>query len=118
MASAPITVPPLVAGDRLTLGEFLQRWAARPAIKRAELIGGIVYMPSPVSIEHGDIENLVATWLGVYAAATPGCAASNNATAVVAEDAPQPDVHLRLLPEVGGWSGAACPKRGPGTGHV
>src|SRR4029453_502015 len=60
------------------------------------------YMPSPVSAEHGDMENDVANWLGCYALATPGTRASNNATILVLGDAPQPDVHLRLLPEVGG----------------
>ena len=49
--------PPLQAGDRLTRAEFLERWEAMPQLKRAELIGGIVYMPSPVSRHHGRWEN-------------------------------------------------------------
>jgi hypothetical protein len=70
------SVPPLAAGDRLTREEFLRRWEAHPEIKKAELIGGIVYMSSPVSVDHGDMDNHVTTWLGVYAAGTPGCAVS------------------------------------------
>jgi hypothetical protein len=48
-------VPPLAAGDNLTREEFMRRWAAQPRIKLAELIDGVVYMPSPVSVEHGDL---------------------------------------------------------------
>jgi hypothetical protein len=95
-------IPPLVAGEKLTLREFLRRWEAMPELKRAELIRGVVYMPSPVGPEHGDSKNVVTTWIGVYAAATPGCRSSNNATTIVQGQSPQPDGHLRLLPEVGG----------------
>jgi hypothetical protein len=105
MATATeVRVPPLVAGDKLTREEFLRRWEAHPEIKNAELIGGIVYMASPVTLEHGDTHNDVGTWLGVYKAATPGTGASDNATSFLLDDAPQPDNHLRILPECGGGS--------------
>ncbi len=105
MATAvEIDVPPLVAGDKLTRDEFLRRWEAMPDVKFAELIGGIVYMPSPLSFRHADRDNNVGTWLGVYAASTPGCRASDNATCLVGDDAPQPDTHLRLLASHGGQS--------------
>lgn len=98
-------VPPLVRGDFLSREEFLHRWDAMSNVKRAELIRGVVYMPSPVSWEHGDTEQNVAAWLGVYKAATPGCAGANNATWLMREvDAPQPDTSLRILPEYGGQS--------------
>jgi Uma2 family endonuclease len=98
-------VPPLIPGDFLSRDEFLRRWEAMPWLKRAELIGGVVYMPSPVSTPHGWMENDVATWLGVYKAATPGCAAANNSTWLMSEDdAPQPDTSLCILPEYGGQS--------------
>lgn len=103
-------VPPLVAGDFLTRDEFLRRWEALPRLARAELIGGIVYMPSPVSLQHGGTENVVATWLGVYRAATPGCDAASNATWLMGEEAaPQPDTSLHILPEYGGQSGMQGP---------
>lgn len=102
MSVIETSTPPLKAGDHVTLSDFLQRWQAMPELKRAELIEGIVYMPSPVGVTHGDMENLLATWLGNYALATPGCTASNNATLIISGNSPQPDVHLRLLPEVGG----------------
>jgi Uma2 family endonuclease len=101
--------PPLVAGDYLQRDEFLHRWERTPEIARAELIHGVVYMPSPVTTQHGETENDVGTWLGVYRAATPGCAAANNATWLMGEDsAPQPDTSLRILPEHGGQSGVVA----------
>jgi hypothetical protein len=105
MATATeVRVPPLVAGDKLSREEFLRRWEAHPEIKNAELIGGIVYMSSPVTAEHGDTDNDVGTWLGAYKVATPGTAAGHNATALLLGDAPQPDVNLRVLPQFGGTS--------------
>jgi len=75
-----------------------------PEVKRAELIGGVVYMPSPVSVDHSDHDTLVIGWLSYYAARTSGCAAGNSGTWLMLEDAPQPDAHLRILPEYGGQS--------------
>lgn len=97
-------VAPLRAGDNLTRDEFLRRWEAEPRIKLAELIGGIVYMPSPVSVEHGDTDGDVGGWLSVYKAYTAGTASGRNTTSFMLEDSPQPDLNLRLLPEFGGGS--------------
>lgn len=99
-------VPPLRAGDQLTREEFLRRWNASPSIKRAELIEGIVYMPSPVSVEHGRMERWITGWLALYQAATPGTDGENNATSFMLEDTPQPDLNLRILRERGGGSWA------------
>lgn len=105
MATVAHEILPLEPGDRLSRGEFLRRWKAHPEIKKAELIGGIVYMASPVSIDHGEMDNNVGLWLGVYAAFTPGTKAGNNATALMLEEeATQPDSQLRILPEAGGQS--------------
>jgi hypothetical protein len=41
-------IPPLEPGDRLSRDEFERRFAAMPKLKKAELIEGVVYMPSPV----------------------------------------------------------------------
>ena len=46
--AAPVLLPPLHDGDRLTSDEFIRRWEAMPDLKHAELIDGIVQMPSPV----------------------------------------------------------------------
>ncbi len=43
---------PLENGARLSRVEFERRYTAMPQIKKAELIEGVVFMPSPVRIEH------------------------------------------------------------------
>jgi Uma2 family endonuclease len=105
MATVDERVPELVPGALLSRNEFMRRWEAMPHVKRAELIRGVVYMPSPLSREHGSTDLDVAAWLGVYKAATPGCEGLCNATWLMGEeDAPQPDTSLRILPEYGGQS--------------
>src|SRR5205823_179022 len=104
MATVEEKVLPLYPGQRLPREEFLRRWEALPDLKFAELIGGMVYMPSPLSLEHGWMDSRVATWLGVYVAATPGCESASNATWLLMTDAPQPDQALQILPEYGGKS--------------
>src|SRR5439155_972014 len=37
--------------------EFLRRWEAHPEINKAELIGGTVFMPSPLSVEHAVMDS-------------------------------------------------------------
>jgi len=101
---ATVEVPPLDTGDKLTREEFLRRWEAHPEIKNAELIGGIVYMASPVSVEHGDMDGEVGGWLYTYKVATPGTASGHSITSFLLEDTPQPDWNLRILPEYGGSS--------------
>lgn len=98
-------LPPLESGDRLGAAEFLRRYEEMPEVKKAELIEGIVYMPSPVRLVHAEPDNLIQGWLSVYAARTPGTRAAGNATVRLdAENVPQPDALLRLLPECGGQS--------------
>jgi hypothetical protein len=97
-------VPPLSAGDYLTRKEFMRRWEEQPGTKFAELIGGVVYMPSPLAVDHGDSDNDAGTWIGVYKAATQGTAAGQNETTYLLEDVVQPDLNLRILPEYGGSS--------------
>src|SRR5579884_567609 len=96
------TVPPLRMGDVLTQEEFLRRWEAMPELKFAELIGGVVYMPSPLGFGHGRTDFHVAGWLGVYAAATPGVEGCNDATWIMGRDVPQPDTSLFVTQEYGG----------------
>ena len=102
---------PLYAGQRLKREEFLRRWEAMPELKNAELIGGLVYMPSPVSRAHRSYELLLHSWLGRYVERTPGCDGGSNGTWLMLEDSPQPDADLIILPEYGGQScveGAYC----------
>jgi hypothetical protein len=80
----------LVTGARLTREEFLHEWETQPVIKQAELIEGSVYMPSPVSREHGCMHAAVISWLWRYAQATPGCECGDNTTWLMLESAPSP----------------------------
>ena len=50
----PHVLPPLVAGQRLDQPTFHERYEAMPPETRAELIGGVVHMPSPLSDDHGE----------------------------------------------------------------
>lgn len=103
--AAPVLPPRLRDGDRLTREEFLRRWEQMPELKRAELIDGIVYMPSPVSNIHDDFHFRLSYWLGSYVAATPGCRAGIAGTWLMSPDsAPQPDLALKIDPECGGQS--------------
>jgi Uma2 family endonuclease len=101
-----IDIPPLTSGDRLTRREFERRYEAMPEKFKAELIEGVVYVASPVRYaSHGAPHTHVTTWLGVYCAATPGIGLADNATVRLDPfNEPQPDLLLRLEPEVGGRS--------------
>ena len=112
-SGGPGTVPPprapdpqaptLENGDRLTRCEFERRYALRPDLKKAQLIEGVVYMPSPVGIVHAETHSAIHAVLAVYAASTPGVRIADNATVRLdLENEPQPDVLLRIEPAGGG----------------
>ena len=102
----PTAPPPLSSGDRLTRREFERRYNAMPSIRKAELIEGVVYMPTPVHYEgHGEPHSQVMTWLGTYCAATRGVGLGDNATVRLdIDNEVQPDAFLRLEPATGGRS--------------
>jgi Uma2 family endonuclease len=97
-------IPPLENGDRLSRTEFERRYDAMPHLKKAELIEGIVYMPSPVRLrQHGEPHSYLMGWLVVYKAATPGVRVGDNTTARLdLDNEPQPDGSLLIDPECGG----------------
>jgi Uma2 family endonuclease len=99
-------VPILQAGDRLTRTEFERRYRAMSHVKKAELIEGVVYMPSPVSHgDHGRPHHDLNGWLFVYRTATPGVDGGDNSTVRLdADNELQPDGLLRLPVEQGGQS--------------
>ncbi|MGO4885594.1 MAG: Uma2 family endonuclease [Bryobacteraceae bacterium] len=109
MLSPLVSPPGLVTGDRLTVEEFLRRWEQLPDLKNAELIDGVVYVSSPLSLEHSRLDTRIIVWLDYYAQATPGCDNGNNGTWLMAGSAPQPDADLCILPSHGGQSGNAGP---------
>jgi Uma2 family endonuclease len=106
MVPEPEGVPPLCPGDRLSRAEFERRYMAMPEVKKAELIEGVVYMPSPVSHKnHSGPHFLVVAWLAHYVETTPGVEGGDNGTLRLdLENEPQPDAFLRILPEFGGQS--------------
>ncbi len=105
MPATDISVKPLVDGERMSREEFIGRWELLPEVKLAELIRGVVYMPSPVSRPHGWTDGDAGYWLNQYAYNTPGCRVLHNATWLMRDDVPQPDVALCILPEYSGQSG-------------
>ena len=97
--------PQLMPGMHLNCDEFLERWYAIPDLKYAELINGVVHMPSPVSHNHGRNDYRIAEWTAGYLALTPGIEGMLNTTWLMGEkNAPQPDLSLRILPGYGGQS--------------
>ena len=97
--------PALRSGDRLARSEFERRYALRPDLEKAELIEGIVRMPSPVSLAHSGPHAMIQGVLLVYSAFTPGVRCEDNATVRLDPDnEPQPDVLLRIEPDAGGQS--------------
>src|SRR5260221_7473909 len=96
-------IPPLENGDQLTREEFERRYEAMPNLKKAELIEGVVYMPSPVSVKHAGPHGDLVTWLGMYRAATPGADAGAEGTVRLdLSNEPQPDGVLFIEPACGG----------------
>ncbi len=102
----PAETLPLENGDRLTRREFERRYAARPDLKKAELIEGVVHMPSPVrAVGHSRPHATILWWLGTYGAATPGVWTDDNVTVRLDLDNDvQPDAMLSIDPDAGGRS--------------
>lgn len=90
---APVS---LESGDHLTREEFHSRYLARPDIKKAELIEGVVYVPSPVRFDrHAEQTGAVLLWLGTYAIRTPGVRFGSDGTLLLdGGNEPQPDAVL------------------------
>lgn len=89
-------VPPLESGDRLSRAEFERRYNAHPEITKAELIEGVVYVASPVRVrKHGKPHIYISTWIGTYAASTPGIDIADNSTfRLDVDNEPQPDISV------------------------
>jgi len=95
---------PLEPGDRLSRPEFERRYDAMPKLRKAELIEGVVFMPSPTRYKrHGRPDRHLGTWMGVYEAGTPGVLGASNATIRLdLDNEPQPDDALFIDPACGG----------------
>jgi len=101
------TIPRLQNGDTLDRDEFERRYHAMSGVKKAELIDGVVYLPSPVRTDvHGQPHALLAGWLVNYFAATPGLIISDNGSVRLdARNEPQPDLSLLVDRSQGGRHG-------------
>jgi Uma2 family endonuclease len=96
-------LPPLVDGERLDRRTFHERYEAMPPGTRAELIGGVVVMPSPVSKGHSRAVILLAGWLNRFERGVAGLSSGCDATTLLDDQAEvQPDLQLYVLPEYGG----------------
>ena len=86
-------------GDHLTRDEFHRRYLASPDIKKAELIDGVVYVPSPVWADlHGEPHGAIIGWLYAYRARNRSVRLLDNATVYLdaegIRDEVQPDACL------------------------
>jgi Uma2 family endonuclease len=105
-ASAAKSFPRVEAGDHLDQATFHERYKAMPPWFHAELIGGVVIVPSPLLPEHGEYHALVMGWLTQYWIRTPGTVARDNATVILGPSSePQPDGILIVDPARGGQTG-------------
>ena len=96
-------LPPLRHGERLTQPEFHRRYEAHPDGTKFELIGGVVYLTSPMRNPHGELSAALGTAFGNYVAATPGAQLFSDVTTILSAQAePQPDLVLRIRPSHGG----------------
>ncbi len=99
----PQVLPPLVAGQRLDQPTFHDRYAAMPEGTRAELVGGVVSMPSPLFDDHGGDDFDVCGWLYHYKRRTPGLRGVSNVSTILGEGSEvQPDLQLRIPSNLGG----------------
>jgi Uma2 family endonuclease len=100
----PDVIPPLENGDRLSRDEFERRYEAMPPGKKAELIEGVVHMPSPVTFEeHASPQFDLIGLFSVYRFSTPGVRGGDNATVRLdLDNEPQPDILLCIDPARGG----------------
>ena len=98
------TIPALQPGDRMLRDEFERLYHAMTDCKKAELIEGVVYVPSPARLRHhAEPHSHLNMLLAVYAASTPGTRVADNATdRLDMENEPQPDCMLFIEPERGG----------------
>lgn len=97
-------IPPLENGDRLTRPEFERRYEAMPGLKKAELIEGVVHVPSPGKFrKHSRPHASLMAWFTQYWTATPGVELGiDSSVRLDLDNMPQPDVLLLIPSEHGG----------------
>jgi len=74
-------IPPLEPGDQLERREFQRRYRAMPALKKAEQIDRVVFLPPPLWLqEHGEPPVTVLAWRRYDRAATSGVGGADITT--------------------------------------
>jgi len=95
----------LQTGDRMTREEFHRIYEQTPEDFKAELIGGIAYVSSPLKRTHGRNHLALGSLFFAYEGSTPGVESGDNNTVLLGDEGePQPDLFLRICPECGGQS--------------
>src|SRR5262249_40092990 len=90
-------------GDHLDQKTFHEHYEVMPEGFHAELIGGVVFVPSPVSPHHSLMHTRVLGWLTPYELATSGVLVLTGGSVILGpESEPQPDVAMIVEPERGG----------------
>ena len=62
--SSPSRPLPLENGEFMHASEFLRGYERMPQVKKAELIEGVFYMGSSVSVRHAKPDGIIQVWLG------------------------------------------------------
>jgi Uma2 family endonuclease len=89
----------------MTRAEFHRIYEKTPEGFQAELIGGIVYVSSPLKWRHSTNHLPLGSLFFAYEGNTPGVESGDNGTILLGEAGePQPDLYLRILAEFGGQS--------------
>jgi Uma2 family endonuclease len=81
----------------MTRQEFHRRYAARRDIRKAELIDGVVYVPSPLRGDyHGRPHALIMFWLGYYCMLVPELECMDSTTLLL-------DPSVEVQPDAALW---------------
>ncbi|MFN0096120.1 MAG: Uma2 family endonuclease [Dehalococcoidia bacterium] len=80
VAPALTRAMPLEAGMRLNREEFHALYLAHPEVRKAELIDGVVYAPSPVSRFHAPQHALISAWLCAFTIGDEALQCADNGT--------------------------------------
>src|SRR5262249_30104374 len=77
-------MPPILEnGDRMTQREFHRRYEEYPEDVKFELIGGVVYMTSPLRWRHGRYHPHLSGAFWLYQDGTPGVEVLDNTTMIL-----------------------------------
>ncbi len=98
-AAEPVVRPPLESGDRLNAPEFRRRYELRPDVHRAELIEGVVFVPSPMRYRaHSRPVSIIFRWLAAYEDTRDDVEVAEGPTVRLdLDNEVQPDVMMRRV---------------------